>query len=216
MKFRDPVTFRDRAEAGSQLASALEPLGLHEPLVLGLPRGGVPVAAVVAERLGGELGVVVARKVGAPGHPEFGIGAIAEHGGEVVDERTVAALGLSRRAYAELVRAEREELERRVRRYRHGAPPPEVRHRDVVVVDDGIATGVTAQAALEGLRSRGPARLVMAAPVGAPDSVEALRSCADEVVCPLQPPDFVAVGAWYRDFHQTSDDEVDRLLEHAT
>ena len=208
------MRFRDREDAGRQLAGPLRELRLRAPLVLGLPRGGIPVAAVVAEVIDGELGVVVARKIGAPGHPEFGIGAIAEHGGAVVDQRTVAALGISPEDYDELVRSEREELQRRVRRYRDG-PAPDPHGRDVVVVDDGIATGVTARAALLGLRTEGPERLVMAAPVGAPDSVADLESCADRVVCILQPGNFHAVGAWYVDFRQTTDDEVCRLLDRA-
>lgn len=209
------MRFRDRQDAGRQLAAALRPLRLRAPLVLGLPRGGVPVAAVVADLIDGELGVVVARKIGAPGHPEFGIGAIAEHGGAVVDERTVAALRIPPDVFDELVRAEREELDRRVRRYRGAGPAPDPSGRDVVVVDDGIATGVTARAALRGLRTRRPERLVMAAPVGAPDSIAELGSYADRVVCVLAPDDFHAVGAWYVDFRQTTDDEVCRLLEEA-
>ncbi|MDQ2678634.1 MAG: phosphoribosyltransferase [Actinomycetota bacterium] len=210
------MRFRDREDAGRQLGAALRLLRLDAPLVVGLPRGGVPVAAVVADMLGGELSVVVARKIGAPDHPEFGIGAIAEFGGAVLDEPSVQALGVSPRRYGDLVRAEREELDRRVQRYRSGEPPPEVHGRDVVVVDDGIATGVTARAALLGLRTRRPAQLVMAAPVGAPDAVADLESCADAVVCILQPDDFLAVGAWYDDFHQTGDDEVCELLRRAS
>ncbi len=206
------MRFRDRCDAGGQLAAALLPLQLHDPLVLGLPRGGVPVAAVVADLVGGELGLVVARKVGAPGHPEYGIGAIAERGGTVVDDRVVAALGLSSREYDALVRTERKELERRVQRYRSGGPAPDVAGRDVVVVDDGIATGVTARAALQGVRSGRPARLVLAVPVGAPESVTALAHSADRVVCLVQPGNFRAVGAWYDDFRQVGDDEVRRLL----
>jgi predicted phosphoribosyltransferase len=202
--------FRDRADAGHRLASALTG-PWHRPIVLGLPRGGVPVAAVVADELDAVLDVFVARKIGAPGHPELGIGAIAE-GDVVVTSDTVRLLRVADDDLQRRIEAERRELARRVERYRGDRSLPRVHGADVVLVDDGLATGVTAEAALRALRSHGPARLVLAVPVGAADTVRRLRAIADEVVCVEQPPQFQAVGQWYRDFAATTDDEVLRHL----
>jgi putative phosphoribosyl transferase len=202
--------FRDRADAGQRLASVLTG-PWHRPVVLGLPRGGVPVAAVVADQLDARLDVFVARKIGAPGHPELGIGAIAE-GDVVVTTDTVQLLRVADDDLERRIDAERQELARRVARYRGDRSLPEVHGADVVLVDDGLATGVTAEAALRALRSHGPARLVLAVPVGAPDTVRRLRDVADEVVSVEQPPHFQAVGQWYHDFAATTDDEVLRHL----
>lgn len=211
------MRFRDRRHAGELLAARLVALDLHDPVVLGLPRGGVPVAAEVARRLGAPLDVIVARKVGAPGQAEFGIGALAEGiaGGaeiEVHDPSLLRLLGIDDARYAGLVDIERVELRRRVDRYRGTRVLPDVRGRDVVVVDDGLATGVTAEASLRSLRGGGPHRLVLAVPVGAPDSIERLGRIADDVVAVLAPGDFDAVGRWYVDFGQTTDAEVTDLL----
>jgi predicted phosphoribosyltransferase len=202
--------FRDRADAGKRLAAALTG-PWHDPLVLALPRGGVPVAAEVAAALGAPLDVFVARKIGAPGHEELGIGAIAE-GEVVVTTDTVRLLRVSDDDLRRRVDAEREELARRVQRYRGERPLAEVRGRDVILVDDGLATGVTAEASLGALRARAPSRLVLAVPVGAPETVERLRVIADDVVCLEQPRRFQAVGQWYGDFEPTTDDEVLRHL----
>lgn len=209
------MRFADRHAAGQALADRLEELDLDDPVVLALPRGGVPVAYEVAERLDAPLEVVVARKLGAPGQPELGIGAVAEGGEPIFDETLVARLRLDDDAVAELVAAERAELDRRVRHYRADRPLPELAGRDVVVVDDGLATGVTARAALGALRGHGPGRLVLAVPVGAPSSVDTLRLTADEVVCLHTPRAFAAVGQWYDDFSQTDDDTVVDLLSRA-
>jgi putative phosphoribosyl transferase len=198
------VRFRDRVDAGVRLADAVAGLDLVDPVVLAMPRGGVPVAAPVARRVGAALDVVVARKIGARGHPELGIGAVAEDG-------VVVWTGPSDQDG--LLQACRE-LERRVAEYRGGRPPPALARRAVVIVDDGLATGVTAEAALRWARLHGPDRLVLAVPVGAPDTVRRLTApgLADDVVCLLQPNGFGAVGAWYDDFRQTTDAEVHELL----
>lgn len=184
--------------------------------MLALPRGGVPVAFEVATALGSPLEVFVARKIGAPGQPERGIGAIAEAGGLAVDHHALHILGLSSQHFQTMVAGERLELERRVRRYRSGRPLPSLTRRDVVLVDDGLATGVTAEAALHALRSQRPRRLVLAVPVCASATAARLQAMADEVVCVLSPSDFHAVGLWYDDFEQTTDAEVLDLLERAT
>jgi predicted phosphoribosyltransferase len=213
---RTPIRFRDRAEAGRLLADELARHRLTDPIVLALPRGGVPVGYEVASRLGAPLAVFVARKIGAPGQPELGIGAIAEDNSAVVDRATARALSVSAAEFEELATREQAELERRVQRYRGGRPLPDITGRDVVLVDDGLATGVTAEAALRALRARAPRRLVLAAPVCAPETAERLKGVADEVVCLYAPPDFGAVGAWYDDFGQTSDAEVLDLLGRAS
>lgn len=206
------MRFRDRRDAGRQLAAALAGLGLHDPVVLALPRGGVPVAAEVAGALGAPLDVLVARKVGAPGHREYGIGAIAEGGVAVADESALRALGVTAAQYQELAAAEQAELDRRVRRYRADRPLPALAGRDVVLVDDGLATGMTAEAALRSIRDRASGRVVLAVPVGAPEAVDRLAGVA-EVVCLARPDDFRAVGRWYERFDQTADEEVLALLD---
>lgn len=206
MGYDGRVRFRDRDDAGVRLGEAVAALHLAAPIVLGMPRGGVAVAAPVAFRLDAPLDVVVACKIGAPGHAELGVGAAAEDGIVV----WIGPSDADGQARAEA------EVERRVASYRGGRPQPPVSGRSVVVVDDGLATGVTAEAALRWVRSHGPDRLVLAVPVGAPDTVRRLQGTglADDVVCLLQPPGFGAVGAWYDDFDQTSDEEVHRLLRN--
>lgn len=206
-----PEVFPDRRAAGRQLAGLLARRSWSRPVVLGLARGGVPVAAEVAGVLGAPLDVAVSRKIGVPGRPEFGVGAVTADGPPFYDEHTLATLGLGPGDLARECAAERAEARRRVEVYRAGDPVA-VRGRDVLVVDDGLATGVTATAALRAVRQEEPARLVLAVPVGAPGAAAKVSAEADEVVCVAEPADFRAVGQWYRDFAQTTDDEVVSLL----
>ena len=206
------VRFHHRRDAGEQLAGRLADLALVDPVVLGLPRGGIPVAAVVAERLGAPVEVFVARKVGAPGQAELGIGAIAEGSDELVATDTAARVGIGPQQFDDLAAAARAELVRRVQAYRGDRSLPDLSGRDVILVDDGLATGVTAEAALRALRNRQPRRLILAVPVCPPSAVERMAAFADDVVCVMTPATFFAVGEWYDDFAQTTDAEVTALL----
>lgn len=206
--------FLDRPHAGRVLARLLRDRHLRSPVVLGLPRGGIPVAAEVAAALGVPLEVYVARKIGTPWHEELGIGAIAEDLDDPVLSSEAQHLGVRPDDLDALADQVRAEVARRVDRYRGGRALPDLAGRDVVVVDDGLATGVTAEAALLSLRKRRPGRLVLAAPVCARDTATRLAGMADDLVCVEQPAIFMAVGEWYEDFRQTTDEEVVRLLEH--
>jgi putative phosphoribosyl transferase len=205
------VRFTDRHDAGRQLAERLAPLRDSKPVVLALPRGGVPVAVEVAKALNAPLEVFVARKLGAPGRPELGIGAIAEGGVVVLDERAGPWRGDDDQLRATTA-AEQAELERRVDRYRGGRPLPSLAGATVVLVDDGLATGGTARAALAALSEHRPGRLILAVPVAPPATVQRLAAEADEIVALHTPAVFRAVGQWYRHFDQTSDAEVLELL----
>lgn len=208
--------YEDRKDAGRQLAGRLVAEGLDATvLVLGLPRGGVPVAAEIADVLDADLDVLVVRKLGAPEAPEVALGAIGEGGVEVLDERMLAIAGGTRSEMQSTIEREQAELERRVRAYRGGRAPVELRGRTVVIVDDGIATGSTVQAAIEVARARGVGRIVVAVPVAGPAAVARLEPMVDQLVALEVPPGFRAVGEWYRDFSQTSDDEVLAALSGA-
>jgi predicted phosphoribosyltransferase len=203
-----PPRFADRREAGRRLAERLLPLADEVPVVVGLPRGGVPVAEEIAAALGAPLEILAVRKLGAPHNPEYGIGAIAEDGTRVFDAEALAVLGIDNAALESIVARETAELCRRVAAYRGERATLPLGGRTVIVVDDGVATGVTDAAALRAIRHRHPRRLILAVPVCAPDSLARLRGEADEVVCLVAPPLLYGVGQWYRDFSQVSDHEV--------
>jgi putative phosphoribosyl transferase len=205
--------FQDRADAGRRLAARLEPLRAERPVVLALPRGGVVVGYEVARALDAPLDVLVVRKLGAPGYPEYAVGAVARGGVVLNDE--VRPGDLPKGYLDDVIAAETRELERRERLYRGDRPPVPVAGRTVIVVDDGLATGSTAAAAVAALRQSNPGRIVLAIPVAAPDSVRRLAAVADEVVCLAAPDDFRAVSLWYAAFDQTTDDEVIALLAAA-
>lgn len=187
--------------------------GSRDVVVLGLPRGGIPVAAAVAEALHAPLDVLPVRKLGLPGHEEFAMGAIAPGGVRVLDEGTVARFGVPPEAVVRVVEDETRELARRERAYRGERAPTDLRGRTVVLVDDGLATGATMRAALRSVRAAGPARVIVAVPVAPAEAVAQLRREADEIVCLEMPDPFLAVGAWYDDFAQVSDEEVRAVLE---
>ncbi|MFJ8883877.1 phosphoribosyltransferase family protein [Streptomyces sp. NPDC102402] len=210
------MLFTDRTDAGRRLAQALGHLETRRPVVLGLPRGGVPVAYEVARALGAPLDVIVVRKLGVPSHPELGFGAIGEGGVRVVSDEIVRHAGVREKDLASVERAEEAELLRRARAYREGRPRLALKGRAVVVVDDGVATGATARAACQVVRAQGAAHVVLAVPVASPDAAARLREDVDEVVCLSTPGLFSAVGEWYRDFSQTSDEEVVALLARTT
>jgi putative phosphoribosyl transferase len=205
--------FQDRYEAGRRLARELgDYAGRDDVLVIALPRGGVPVGYEVARALGAPLDVMQVRKLGVPGHEELAMGAIASGGVRIVSETVVEALGIPERVIATVAAAEAQELERRERIYREGRLFPDVRGRTVILVDDGLATGSTMRAAAAALHSLGAARLVAAVPVAPRESCDAMLEVVDDVICARIPERFFAVGEWYEDFSQTSDEEVSELL----
>lgn len=209
------MLFEDREDAGRRLAERLRHYADENPVVFALPRGGVPVGFEVSRSLNAPLEVIVARKLGAPGQPEFGIGAVALGSVRVLNERAVQALGIPDDYLDRIAEKETAEAERRLRLFRGDLPYPDLSGRTAILVDDGLATGVTARAALFALRRMEPARLVLAVPVCAPQTLDLLRSETDDLVCLLTPADLEAVGLWYRNFTQVTDEEVIRLLEES-
>jgi putative phosphoribosyl transferase len=210
------VRFRDRADAGRALARVLSHYaGRDDVIVLALPRGGVPVAAEVAKELGAPLDVFLVRKLGVPGHEELAMGAIASGGVLVLDEGVLRWLGISEEQVQRALARELDELRRREAAYRDGRPLPDLKSKTVILVDDGLATGASMQAAARAVRRHEPARIVIAVPVASRATCDQFRDDVDEVVCAVTPEPFYAVGNWYEDFSQTSDEEVQELLERA-
>jgi putative phosphoribosyl transferase len=208
-----PRLFKDRSEAGRELAATLQKYsGRQDVLVLALPRGGVPVGYEVARALHAPIDVFVVRKLGVPGHEEFAMGAVASGGVRVLNEQVVNVLRIPDYVIDAVAAWEQQELDRRERTYRANRPLPDVRGKTVILVDDGLATGSTMLAAVKALRQLKPARIVVAVPVASPDTCELLKDEVDEVVCAVTPEPFYAVGLWYQDFSQTSDEEVRGLL----
>lgn len=209
------MQFQNRTDAGRRLGRALLSYAGRDVLVLGLPRGGVPVAFEVASMLGAPLDVWVVRKLGVPFQPELGMGAVAEGPALVLDRQLIADLGVATREVMAVVRREADELGRRVLRFRGDRPPPDVSGRTVILIDDGIATGNTTRAVIKGLRKRGAEQLVIATPVATPEVIARLRPLVDDVVCLSRPRDLIAIGVAYEDFRQVSDAEVARLVAAA-
>jgi predicted phosphoribosyltransferase len=204
--------YADRADAGRRLADILAPLREQAPLILAIPRGGVPVAAEVARRLEGNLDIVVARKLGAPGRPELAIGAVTTDGSRVLNDEIIAALRVTDTYLAAITAAEQAEAQRRETDLRAGLASRPIQGRTVIIVDDGLATGATMRAAVRSVRQRRPARLMVAVPVGSTSACQAVRAEVDVVICPRRPEPFWAVGAYYAAFEPVEDDQVRRLL----
>jgi putative phosphoribosyl transferase len=210
------MLFHDRREAGRFLAGKLiRYANRRDVLVLALPRGGVPVAFEVARALNAPLDLFLVRKLGVPGHEELAMGAIASGGVCVLNDDVVRPLRIHRRVIDAIAAEEKAELERREREYRGDRPAPNVQGQTAILIDDGLATGSTMRAAVTALRRLSPARIVVAVPVGAPETCAEFKDEADEAICALEPEPFYSVGLWYKDFSQTTDEEVRDLLERA-
>jgi putative phosphoribosyl transferase len=207
------LRYRDRADAGRQLAAALWPLrNRPDIVVLALPRGGVPVGYEVASAFGAPLDVFLVRKLGVPGYSELAMGAIASGGSRILNDDVIRSFGVDHAALAAVEREEQRELERRERQYRDGRPLTPLAGRCVVLIDDGLATGATMRAAVQAVKTHSPAEVIVAVPVGSPGTCRDMEAIADRVVCARHPDDFAAVGQWYDDFRQTTDAEVHDLL----
>lgn len=210
------MIFTDRREAGQKLAWELEKYRDREDvIVLALPRGGVPVGFEVAQALHAPLDIFLVRKLGLPGHEELAMGAIASGGVQVINVQVTQELNIPEQVIDAVAKKEQAELERQEREYRGSRPRPDLKGKTVILIDDGLATGASMRAAVAGLQSQNPSRVVVAVPTAAVETCQALEALVDEVVCAITPEPFHGVGLWYRDFSQTSDDEVRALLEKA-
>jgi predicted phosphoribosyltransferase len=208
-----PQRFRNRTDAGRQLATKLAAYANRpDVLVLALPRGGVPVGFEVARALGAPLDIFLVRKLGVPGYEELAMGAVATGGVRVLNDEIVRGLGISEHEIDAAAARELQELAQRERLYRGDRPPPSIADRTIILVDDGLATGATMRAAIQAVRQQGPRRIAVAVPTSSPDTCKVLEAEADEVICAMTPEPFFAVGHWYDDFTQTTDDEVRDLL----
>lgn len=207
------MVFENRQEAGKKLGSELLKFRDQNPFVLAMPRGGVPIGVEVAEILHAPLEVIIVRKIGLSGNREFGIGAIAEGDIKVLDNATLEALGIDDEELADTIELEEQELKRRVQIYRNGKQLPNLTGKTAILVDDGMATGITAKAAIKAVKKLTPKKIILATPVCALDTVESLKNLVDEAICLAAPFEFSAVGLWYRNFTQVSDQEVIDLLK---
>jgi predicted phosphoribosyltransferase len=207
------MIFTNRVEAGNKLALKLLDYADGNTLVLAVPRGGVVVGYEVARKVRAPLDVIVPRKIGAPNNPELAIGAVTENGTTILDHELIAYLNVSERYIKEESDRQRSEIRRRLRLYRGNSPPPIYESRNIIIVDDGIATGATIKAAIASIRKKKPKSIIIAVPVAPPSTVKALEKEADRVICLSTPQPFYAIGQFYKDFSQTSDEEVIKLLE---
>jgi predicted phosphoribosyltransferase len=210
---QQPFVFRDRTDAGRRLAEELQKYVQDNPIVLALPRGGVPVGYEISKALGIPMDVIVARKIGAPSNPELGIGAISEEDVMILDQPTIRLLGFTDGEIKYITGLEQQELKRRIELYRNNKPLPPLHNRTVILVDDGLATGVTAKAAIKSLLKLRPKKLVYAVPVCAQDTAEAIRHYVDEFICLYSPYELSAIGLYYQDFDQVTDKEVTDILK---
>ncbi len=202
------MQFKNRIDASEKLATQLLKRHLQNPLLLALPRGGVPIAYNIGKKMNWPIDVIVARKLGAPGNEEFGIGAISENDSVILDDSTIDLLSIKQRQLAQIIAREEDELQRRVNLYRQGKPLPSLSDFSVVIIDDGLATGITAKAAITSVNKLNPESIVFASPACANDSAKELESLVDGLICLITPKDFMSVGLWYQEFEQVSDDEV--------
>ena len=205
--------FTDRVDAGKRLASALKNFSGKKGIVLAIPRGGVVVGYMISKTLNLPLDMIIPRKIGAPDNPELAIGAVAEDGTAILDQNLIKYLGVSQEYVKEETERQKQEIKRRLKLYRQDTSYPDLKGLDVIVVDDGIATGSTMKAALTSVKNRGAASITVAVPVGPPSTIDELEKMADRVVCLYTPEFFQAIGEFYKDFSQTSDEEVIRLLQ---